>query len=117
MSTSHCKYCTEEDHLIPCELCHEWLCPNHRWGTGTISDGYYCIAGHDNDPRIAAPMAKVQTYADLTRWQKYKLMAKMDPALAYICVMAVIASVLAITLAIIQITLAIMGQPNWPNHH
>lgn len=117
LSTSHCKYCAEEDHLIPCQLCMEWLCPKHRWGTGSLSDGYYCIAGHDTDPRLPKPVKHEVHFNDLPLWGKYKLMIKRDPTLAIIVLLSVIASCMALALAIIQITLAVMGQPNWPNHH
>lgn len=113
----HCKFCDSREDLWTCGICGLPICGNHRWGTGSLSDGYYCIAGHDNDPLIVEPMKKVQTYADLTRWQKYKLMAKMDPVLGVMVTVAFICAILAVVLGSIQITLAIMGQPNWPNHH
>lgn len=37
-----CYFCDEIDNISFCGRCCKPVCPSHRWGTGSISDGYYC---------------------------------------------------------------------------
>lgn len=41
---THCYYCEEMENLDVCRRCMKMVCPQHRWGTGSLSDGYYCLS-------------------------------------------------------------------------
>jgi hypothetical protein len=40
----HCAACEASREF--CRLCQEPICGSHRWGTGDLSDGYYCLGEH-----------------------------------------------------------------------
>lgn len=37
-----CKNCNETDNVVRCRVCDKLVCPSHRSGLGSISDGYTC---------------------------------------------------------------------------
>jgi len=37
-----CKECDTTEGLAQCPYCGQWVCGNHRVGTGSLSDGYTC---------------------------------------------------------------------------
>lgn len=41
---TRCYYCEETEKLDTCRRCMKPVCPQHRWGTGDLSDGYYCLS-------------------------------------------------------------------------
>lgn len=40
-----CKNCESTEDVAACARCGSSICPSHRWGTGELSDGYYCTGG------------------------------------------------------------------------
>jgi hypothetical protein len=59
----HCYYCDKAEDLDTCRRCLKPICPNHRWGTGSLSDGYYCLSSTnecgDESDEDESPMAKI----------------------------------------------------------
>jgi len=39
-----CVVCLSTEHLSACRGCGRIICPSHRYGTGSLSDGYSCEA-------------------------------------------------------------------------
>ncbi len=55
-----CHYCEETDNLDTCRRCLRPICPQHRWGTGSVSDGYYCLSlTNECDGVDESPMAAI----------------------------------------------------------
>jgi hypothetical protein len=46
---AHCYYCEETENLDACRRCMKMVCPQHRWGTGELSDGYYCLSATNKE--------------------------------------------------------------------
>lgn len=40
-----CVVCLSTEHLSACRGCGRIICPSHRYGTGSLSDGYACDDG------------------------------------------------------------------------
>lgn len=106
----HCRFCDKKENLESCGICGLPVCGQHRWGTGSLGDGYYCLR-HET---YELPLPEKEKA--LSRWQRYKFMAKADPLLATVCGLAALGSLLALLLSIVQITLALLGLSNWPRH-
>lgn len=62
-----CVVCLSAEHLSACRGCGRIICPSHRYGTGSLSDGYSCKRGEcliftvtGVRPLLVAPAAPVQ---------------------------------------------------------
>lgn len=38
-----CAKCERTQNLSPCTACGAFICPSHRCGLGSVSDGYTCL--------------------------------------------------------------------------
>ncbi len=50
-----CVRCANTDRLAACVVCARLLCPAHRWGTGALETGYYCVEDCNSVPRVRSP--------------------------------------------------------------
>lgn len=44
-----CAHCPSTTNIDYCRSCMRPVCPNHRWGTGDLSDGYRCTPSCEGD--------------------------------------------------------------------
>lgn len=57
---TRCYYCEETENLDACRRCMKMVCPQHRWGTGSLSDGYYCLSTTNECTGVDdSPMAQI----------------------------------------------------------
>ena len=87
-----CSQCERREDLAACIACGKTICPRHRFGLGSVSDGYVCtmncaLKGYKADKE--ASEAQTQVWDKTHIRERFSAPSSMAPAILALAVFAI----------------------------